>query len=320
MGWFWSDSNKNDPTKKLDPGLREYLQKETPEKYTPVAPPPPAPESPPPPPTSQPTSESTNPEDSKPTVPAASLFPDGRYAHLWKDYQTPVEAELSTKPPAERVVEQFNKRKDFLNRAAVENCAEEQEALTLCFKRGDFQERMWARMTLCSAENTQFGRCYEMQSKFLQALGYASNFDWDSEKEERIQMHADKLYHQMLDYETRVEEAKAAGLEPPPMTSLFNPQAKPTPHPSSPSDSTMVPGSSAEDLAQIKDPKLKAAWKDLSPHEREVEVQAIKAKFQNQHMYEKEVSGLMNKEDAAREKRRRKMVGWFGETLGSWLT
>lgn len=132
-------------------------------------------------------------------------------------------------------------------------------------------------------------------------------------------MHADKLYHQMLDYEARVEEAKTAGLEPPPITSLFNPQAKPTPH-SSTEGEVAVPGGGEEVLADIKDPKLKASLKDMTPHEREVEIQTIKAKFANKNMYEKEVTGMLNKEDAARDKRREKMVGWFGETVGSWLT
>lgn len=133
-------------------------------------------------------------------------------------------------------------------------------------------------------------------------------------------MHADKLYHQMLDYETRVEEAKEAGLEPPPITSLFNPQAKPTPHSATIEDKASVPGGHEELLAQVRDPKLKASLKDMTPHERELEIRSLKAKFDNKHMYEKEVSGMLNKEDAAREKRREKMVGWFGETLGSWLT
>ena len=171
MGWFWSDSNANDPTKKLDPGLREYLQQETPDKYTPAAAVSSSPESRPPLTTlpestkaesSQPPSTEGS-EPAQPAVPAASLFPDGRYAHLWKDYQTPTEVELTTKPPAERVVDQFKKRKDFLNRAAVENCAEEQEALGHCFKRGTVSNRIRARVTLCAEENREFGRCYTMQ-------------------------------------------------------------------------------------------------------------------------------------------------------------
>lgn len=164
MGWFWSDSKaKDDPTKKLDPGLREYLQQETPDKYTPAAAPSPDPTPPLPEPTKAESSQHTAAEESKPAVPRASLFPDGRYAHLWKDYQTPTEVENSTKRPGERVVDQFNKRKDFLNRAAVENCAEEQEILTHCFKLGSLQNRIWARVTLCSAENRAFARCYTMQ-------------------------------------------------------------------------------------------------------------------------------------------------------------
>lgn len=168
MGWFWNDSKANDPTKKLDPGLRDYLQQESPDKYTPAAAPSPAPESHPPStslpePSQSESSQSAATEETKPAVPSASLFPDGRYAHLWKNYQTPADIELTSKRPGERVVDQFKRRKDLLNRAAVENCAEEQEILTHCFKRGSLQNRMWARVTLCSAENRDFGRCYTMQ-------------------------------------------------------------------------------------------------------------------------------------------------------------
>lgn len=35
-----------------------------------------------------------------------------------------------------------------------------------------------------------------------------------------MQLHADKLYHQMLDYENRVAEARAVGQEPPPQSRL----------------------------------------------------------------------------------------------------
>ena len=123
----------------------------------------------------------------------------------------------------------------------------------------------------------------------------------------------------MLDYETKVEEAKTAGQQPPPITSLFNPQAKPSPHSISAANTIEAPG--GEQLpANLKDPKLRTSLKEMTPHEREVEIQALKAKFANKHMYEQEVSGLLNKEDAARAKRREKMNGWFGETIGSWLT
>jgi hypothetical protein len=55
----------------------------------------------------------------------------------------------------------------------------------------------------------------EMQTKFLKALGYLAAPGRSTLDEERVQMHADSLYHQMLDHETAVREAKDQGLPPP---------------------------------------------------------------------------------------------------------
>jgi len=169
MGWFWGTSNRDDPTKKLEPGLQKYLEEETPAKYTPTTavftsrhPPSHSEQTEPSPP--QPSVQETTPDRDKPVVPSASLFPDGRYAHIWKDYQPLEEIEGPSLSPAEKVVEQFKRRKDVLNRAALENCAEEHMALTLCFKTGDFQNRMRARITMCRLENRKFSRCYTMQA------------------------------------------------------------------------------------------------------------------------------------------------------------
>ncbi|EAS29306.3 uncharacterized protein CIMG_08052 [Coccidioides immitis RS] len=315
MGWFWGNSSgDDDPTKKLDPGLREYLEKETPSRYIPTTDVP----SSEPPSRETPTSPDNATSESRTTVPSASLFPDGRYAHLWKTYQPMSELEGPEISPAEKVVDQFKKRKDVLNRAALENCAEEHIALTNCFKDGDAQQRMWARMTMCSKQNKEFSRCYTMQAKFLQALGYGSNFDWDRENEEKIQMHADKLYHQMLDYEARVEEAKAAGVEPPPLRSLFNPDAAPIPAESegdNANEPAMVPGG-LQIPAGMKPSK---PLKDLTPHERELEVMALKQQVVQRDRYVKEVSPLVKADEEAKAKRRAKFTSWFGETIGRWL-
>lgn len=58
------------------------------------------------------------------------------------------------------MIEQFKKRKDVLNKAALENCAEEQLDLSLCFKSGTVKERA----TMCSTKNAKFSRCYTMQT------------------------------------------------------------------------------------------------------------------------------------------------------------
>ncbi|OOQ86722.1 hypothetical protein PEBR_22112 [Penicillium brasilianum] len=313
MGWFWGD-NKNDPVKKLDPGLREFLEQETPDKYVP------APDlkqpSPTPTPAHSPDSQESD-ESSNSKVPAASLYQDGRYADLWKTYKPPSNVDSSTPGVrgAERVIEKNKERGDTVHRAAMENCALEHEALTFCFQTGNWKKQIEARLTLCSSENATFSRCFQTQSKFLQALGYAASFEYDAEKEERIQMHADKLYHQMLDYEKRVAEAKAAGVEPPPLTSLFNPD-KP-PHIEGvagtqveiPGGETLPPG------FKPSKPLLK-----LTPHERELEIRSHNSLLEQQKLYAEEATSFMNTQANARTKRQEKAVSWFGETIGKWVS
>jgi hypothetical protein len=168
MGWFWGSSSQDDPVKKLDPGLREYLENEAPAKYVPTTSIP----------STQEPSKTLDPrtqapkasasaetgEPSKPSVPSASLFPDGRYAHLWKTYKPPQEEDGSATKGAERVIEKYKKHNDTVHRAAMENCALEHEALTLCFQTGNWQKRLQARVTSCSEENATFSRCFTTQS------------------------------------------------------------------------------------------------------------------------------------------------------------
>ncbi|KAB8227080.1 uncharacterized protein BDW43DRAFT_21097 [Aspergillus alliaceus] len=316
MGWFWGNSNQEDPVKRLDPGLREYLEHEAPKKYVPTA-------AQDPPKTvnqqaqsSQQSAASEAADSSKPSVPSASLFPDGRYAHLWKTYKPPNDEGTEAKG-ASRVIEKFKSRNDTVHRAAMENCALEHEDLTLCFQNGNLRKRIMSRMTLCSEENGKFSRCFTTQAKFLQALGYASSFDSDDEREERIQMHADKLYHEMLDYEKQVEEARAAGQEPPPLTSLFNPKARSQQQKAeSTTGSLEIPGGEAIPSGF----KPSKPLEQLTPHERELEIRAHYAQLEQQKIYAQEASPFLKTHDDARQKRREKAVSWFGETVGKWVT
>ncbi|KAK2787303.1 hypothetical protein FQN53_005462 [Emmonsiellopsis sp. PD_33] len=318
MGWLWGNSDGSDPTKNLDPTLKDFLKQETPAPYDPT------PVKPPSPPEQQ---KQTAPEPApsdKPAVPSASLFPDGRYAHLWKDYKPLEEIEGPNVSPAERVIDQFKRRKEVLNKAALENCSEEHLDLSMCFKTGDLADKARARMTLCRDQNRKFSRCYTMQAKFLQALGYGSDFHFDPEKEERIQMHADKLYHQMLDYEKRADEAKAAGLEPPPPQSLFKRTIQPTPTPApTPTTTDAQPKSSGFELpgGERVPPNLQLpkSLKNMTPHEREVELQVLRQKQVQQGIYMNEVGGMLKAEDEAKKKRREKLGEWFGPTIAKWL-
>ena len=168
MGWFWGKpdppkSSDGDPLRDLDPSLRDFLTKESPVKYTTPAPPPP----PPAPPQGTPPPSTTTGEDAdptkKPVVPPESLYPDGRYAHLWATYKPLSAIEAESKSDQEKLLDIFEGYKDRraqIGRAAVENCVEEQMAVSDCYEKGRWRDKM----TMCRDESRTFNRCYIMQS------------------------------------------------------------------------------------------------------------------------------------------------------------
>lgn len=174
-GWFGgggSNSNSDsDPLGKLDPKLREFLQKESPVKYTTASEeqakleqqrakqqPQPHPQQGQ---TPEPTSSSQ--DEQQPKVPQESLYPDGRYAHLWKTYKPLASVEAENKTDHEKlmdVLDAYKDRKAKIGKTALENCADEQLDWAMCMKSGDVR----ARMTMCSAEVKKFEHCYNMQT------------------------------------------------------------------------------------------------------------------------------------------------------------
>ena len=165
-----SENHGSDPLKDLDPGLREFLEKESPVKYKTAEAPSLAPQI-----TASPNKSTQNKSEvpaqassysngvSTTTAPAQSLHSDGRYAHLWSTYRPLSEIENATKTDQEKlldVLNGFKERKAQIGRAALENCAIEQWAVTDCYNSGKIMDRM----RLCHAENRDFSRCYNMQA------------------------------------------------------------------------------------------------------------------------------------------------------------
>ena len=219
MGWLpsWLGGDQG-PLADLDPALREFLKNESPEKYRTVAEQHPAEPSksyraqlgldkltnPDP---SRPQPEHQDSADEERLLPSASLFQDGRYKHLWKDYRPIGEVEEAGKSDQEKltdIVGGFKDRTASVTRAAMENCSNEQMSVHECFRTGSWS----ARLTLCKAESRALNRCLTMQGKFMRALGYLSMYARSEEEAERIQMHADRLYHRMLAEEETMKEAK----------------------------------------------------------------------------------------------------------------
>lgn len=166
MGWWdslWASSKSaDDPLRNLDPKLREFLEKESPVKYSNSgAAQAPTPDNKPSEPTVQTPREAES--SSKPAVPRESQFQDGRYADLWKTYRPLAEIEAETKSDHEKlmdVLEGYKDRKAQIGRAALENCALEQVDWRACMSNPSWSERM----TLCRTQVKKFERCYMTQT------------------------------------------------------------------------------------------------------------------------------------------------------------
>uniref|UniRef100_L2G8X4 Autophagy protein n=1 Tax=Colletotrichum fructicola (strain Nara gc5) TaxID=1213859 RepID=L2G8X4_COLFN len=228
-GWFGSSTSTSDPLKSLDPKLREFLERESPVKIqqqiqeaeqaaaaaaTKAAA---AAEAAISAATTSQTSHQNGADttaDSRPKVPKESLFQDGRYAHLWKTYRPYAEIEAESKTDHEKlmdVLDGYKERKHNIGRAALENCALQQEEWVNCMKSGSWEDRM----QMCRHQVQRFEKCYTMQTRFLKALGYQSVYNRPAQVEEDIQMHADKLYQRMVEQEKAIEAAKQEGLPVP---------------------------------------------------------------------------------------------------------
>lgn len=301
MGWFWGGKSKgDDPTQSLRPDLKEFLDQQKPRPYVPAE----APKSK----IEEPVATS-QPDTSLPqsqTVPKESLFQDGRYEHLWKTYVPQNEILVSKSTPADRVMSAKKDRREMIHRAALENCAFEQELQQNCFTSGDAWNRARATMTMCRAETKAFNRCYQLQAKFLQALGYMSAINTTNEDEERIQMHADKLYHRMMDYEVAVDEAKRTDQPIPPLSSVFNPsQPAPTVE-----EINLPPG---------MEKSLKKPLRELPPHERELAARAVLQEAKLAETYADDFFKYTTTLNEGRKDRQQWLVKTLGETIGKFL-
>jgi hypothetical protein len=161
-------------------------------------------------------------------------------------------------------------------------------------------------MTMCREESKAFNRCYSLQGKFLQALGYMGRSGSTDDEEERIQMHADKLYHRMMDYEAEVDLARRSGSAIPPLSSIFN---------------TARPAPSIEELAIPPgiEKKIKQPLAELPPHERELAVRAALQEAKMTHLYTAEMRAYAEEMDRKRKERQRWMSSYFGEPIGKFV-
>jgi hypothetical protein len=171
MGWWPSifGGNQADAVTKLDPKLREFLEKESPVKYSTGQHSKPAEPTPPQTtaaaaaaaPTAKGSEQPEEPEEQK--LPSESLYQDGRYAHLWKGYKSQAQIEAETATDHDKlmnVLEGYQERKSSIARVAMENCAEWQEEWINCMKHGEWKDQL----QMCRHQVRRFEQCYTMQS------------------------------------------------------------------------------------------------------------------------------------------------------------
>jgi len=144
--------------------------------------------------------------------------------------------------------------------------------------------------------------------KFLKALGYLSTFDRPPDVDEQIQMHADTLYHRMLEQEKAIQGAKAAGLPVPQFPPIV------------PSMSTAAPATAAYTQAAETLPeedritldklrpsiqaKLKKRLKGLNADQKELEEKAINAEIEAGDKLARDVTTLFEQQAQSRKERR----------------
>ncbi|OMP81661.1 hypothetical protein BK809_0002654 [Diplodia seriata] len=348
MGWFWGSSDSSasaDPAKQLDPGLQKFLEKESSHQPQQQLPNPAAPQ-----PTQPSPSSSTAPQTpaggtgtGAGPVPAESLYQDGRYAHLWKTYEPLTSIESRTRSDQEKlsdIVAAYNDRRANIGRAALENCAFEQVALSDCFRTGSWA----ARVSMCRTETQALDRCYTMQSRFLKALGYLSVQGQGADREEAVQMHADRLYQRMLAQERLVKEARERGEEPPAFGSILSREnvAAAMKGEVAPLKVQRVAEEGAKakvdeakareleerDLARDLDemrglsPKMRMEFeerlKELHGEERDVELRVIQGEYAESRLIAKQVEALFEEEKVKRLERQEHGKATIGDTIKKW--
>jgi hypothetical protein len=326
MGWLWA--NNNGSTDKLDSSLQDFLKNEAPTGPKPTLPSAPKGR---PSEVSTPTPTTSSPaqsEPEKPAVPPQSQFQDGRYAHLWKNYTPQNVLEDRGKNEQDKLrdlVEAYNDRKAGIGRVAMENCAVEYMEQFECFSK----PKTWTALgTLCNAESRKYNRCYDVQSKFLKALGYLTMEERSPEDDERIQMHADKLYQQMLQQEAEIEKAEKEGRPRPKFESLLSNQnvshnvansTSPAPTSSAP----IIPGSQDEnDIWSKVKPESRVAYEkklaELPPEQQEVERMAVLGELKARTGITKKVEETFLEERLSRIKRRESGQATLGDTIKYW--
>ena len=319
MVWPFGSSQKGasekDPYGELDPTLREFLDKESPLKYHTANPP-----SKPPKVATSPEPKSPNPPSPAPTSGPShnqSLYADGRYDHLWRTYRPKAVVDAEGRSDQEKlndVLAAYKQRRQSISGAAMENCADVRWKQQECIIGGTWKQRV----EMCRHETRALDRCFRMNARFLKALGYLSTWDRPPEEEERIQMHADKLFQRWQAQERLVAEAKKEGKPPPVFEPLLTPEVSVNSAEGAKAPATTTPLEMAQ-LREDQKEKLEKKLKGQSPEERYYEERAyaaeIRAGLQTAEQWDKATQEVKQ----GKQERRARGDATLGDRISGWF-
>ena len=125
--------------------------------------------------------------------------------------------------------------------------------------------------------------------RLLKALGYLSTYDRPPEADERIQMHADKLYHQMLAQEAEAEAARAEGRPAPTFAPLL------------PRPQVAAGADDVEALPAAQQKTWRERLEQVAEAERPAEEEAMRAELRVKREMAKQLDALDTERKARRE-------------------
>ena len=132
-------------------------------------------------------------------------------------------------------------------------------------------------------------------------------------------MHADTLYHRMLEQEKAIEEAKAAGTPIPNFPPIIPSQeSPPTAEASSTSDhpaKTLTPDDFSPKVQEV----FKDRLKNLSPEERAVEEKAIEMEIAAGQTLGRQLDQLYEERGQNKKIRKEKGQETFSDRISSWF-
>lgn len=134
------------------------------------------------------------------------------------------------------------------------------------------------------------------QQRLLKALGYLNALDAGAGVEERIQMHADKLYHQMIDQERAAAQAEKEGKPLPKYEPLIPQQAV--------KDAKAAEESGAALMSEAAKKRVKDKLDKMDKRERDAEKAAIEAEIEAKAVMVAKIKDLWKEQEVEREERK----------------